>query len=246
MARSSLYGAGQHWADYTAGTGSGARATEYRLGDEVDTLLFKGNGLGNFIESCTSRAQLELPRPSFEKGGLTMIGSMLTFVLRIKAEDKDHDLALITSEDNQAGLQKLLQGDQFMVKYYDVHPLPVKLHSTRVVDGDEIIAVGFPLGETSPISSSGHIASAWSMENLVNANETGSDKSTEVYTLDLRINPGNSGGPLFLSQDMSVIGIIVELKNGPGGIAKAVRSSYIEKFLTDNKVSSLKSPPSAP
>lgn len=52
--RTNLYGSGQHWADYTQGTGSGSGSTEYRLGDEVGTLFYTIDENGNAVESCLS------------------------------------------------------------------------------------------------------------------------------------------------------------------------------------------------
>jgi RHS repeat-associated protein len=54
MVRTSLYAAGQHWGDYTQGTGSGGGISEYRLGDEVGTMVYNDDENGNVLEACGS------------------------------------------------------------------------------------------------------------------------------------------------------------------------------------------------
>ena len=83
--------------------------------------------------------------------------------------------------------------------------------SDDVVVGDEVVAVGSPLGLGSTVTSG--IVSA--LERPVTAGEAGDESFISAIQTDAAINPGNSGGPL-LNGDGDVIGVNTAIAQVPG------------------------------
>ncbi|WP_062461520.1 S1C family serine protease [Demequina soli] len=95
----------------------------------------------------------------------------------------DYDLAVVKID--KTGLTPLVLGD-----------------SDKLVVGDDVIAVGSPLGLESTVTTG--IVSA--LHRPVTAGDTGSSAYIDAIQTDAAINPGNSGGPLINSKG-EVIGI---------------------------------------
>jgi putative serine protease PepD len=112
---------------------------------------------------------------------------------RIVGRDASYDLAVI--KVSRAGLPVLPLGA-----------------SSSVVVGDQVIAVGAPLGLDSTVTSG--IVSALNRP-VTPGGETGGQSFINAIQTDAAINPGNSGGPLL---DMSgrVIGINSAIAQVPG------------------------------
>ena len=89
-------------------------------------------------------------------------------------------------------------------------PLPVG-RSADVVVGDEVIAVGAPLGLDSTVTSG--IVSA--LDRPVTPGEQDDQSFINAIQTDAAINPGNSGGPL-LDMDGRVIGVNSAIARVPG------------------------------
>ncbi len=83
--------------------------------------------------------------------------------------------------------------------------------SEDVVVGDEVVAVGSPLGLGSTVTAG--IVSA--MDRPVNAGEPGAESFISAIQTDAAINPGNSGGPL-LNRSGDVIGVNSAIAQVPG------------------------------
>ena len=77
--------------------------------------------------------------------------------------------------------------------------------------GDEVVAVGSPLGLGSTVTAG--IVSA--LERPVSAGEAGDESFISAIQTDAAINPGNSGGPL-LNGDGDVIGVNSAIAQVPG------------------------------
>jgi S1-C subfamily serine protease len=85
---------------------------------------------------------------------------------------------------------------------------PATLRPTAgLVPGDEVIAVGFPLG-IGPSTSAG-IVSGLGREHRAGDGET---PMTNLIQFDAAANPGNSGGPL-VTMDGQVVGIVSAIIN---------------------------------
>ncbi|WP_062288079.1 S1C family serine protease [Demequina phytophila] len=113
----------------------------------------------------------------------------------------DYDLAVVKIDKD--GLTPLVLGD-----------------SDELVVGDDVVAVGSPLGLESTVTTG--IVSA--LHRPVTAGETGSTAFIDAIQTDAAINPGNSGGPLINSQGQ-VIGInsaIASLGSSSGSQAGSV------------------------
>lgn len=83
--------------------------------------------------------------------------------------------------------------------------------SEDVVVGDEVVAVGSPLGLGSTVTAG--IVSA--LERPVTAGEAGDESFISAIQTDAAINPGNSGGPL-LDDQGHVIGVNTAIAQVPG------------------------------
>lgn len=92
----------------------------------------------------------------------------------------------------------------------ELQPLSIGA-SDDVVVGDEVVAVGSPLGLGSTVTAG--IVSA--LERPVTAGEAGDESFISAIQTDAAINPGNSGGPL-LNGDGDVIGVNSAIAQVPG------------------------------
>jgi len=92
----------------------------------------------------------------------------------------------------------------------DIPPLPVG-RSADVVVGDQVIAVGAPLGLDSTVTTG--IVSA--LDRPVTPGEANDQSFINAIQTDAAINPGNSGGPL-LDMDGDVIGVNSAIARAPG------------------------------
>lgn len=114
-----------------------------------------------------------------------------------------------------------------------VEPLPLG-RSADVVVGDEVVAVGSPLGLDSTVTSG--IVSA--IERPVTAGESGQESFISAIQTDAAINPGNSGGPL-LDRNGAVIGVNSAIAQMPGqpvasgniGVGFAIPSDQVERTV---------------
>ena len=115
----------------------------------------------------------------------------------------------------------------------DLAPLPVG-DSAKVVVGDEVIAVGAPLGLNSTVTSG--IVSA--LNRPVAAGDAQETSFINAIQTDAAINPGNSGGPL-LNMSGEVIGVNSAIATAPSasgasgggsiGVGFAIPSNQVAK-----------------
>jgi len=106
--------------------------------------------------------------------------------------------------------------------------------STKVELGEDVLAVGNPLGEFHDTLSSGIISG---MSRFINARDHITQRSQRLRGLiqtDAAINPGNSGGPL-VNMDGQVIGINTAAVIGAQNIGFAIPISYAQKDLEEVK-----------
>ena len=117
----------------------------------------------------------------------------------------------------------------------DLTPLPVG-DSSKVVVGDEVIAVGAPLGLESTVTAG--IVSA--LDRPVAAGSASDTSFINAIQTDAAINPGNSGGPL-LNMAGEVIGVNSAIATAPGtgstgqagsiGVGFAIPSAQVKKTV---------------
>ena len=152
--------------------------------------------------------------------------------------------SMLTSEERFAaevvGLVKTLEPDVALIRLSDQELLRFGMLATRDIEylelragsspsrGEEIKAIGYPMGMVEPNISGGEVT------NFI----SGSEYSTERFVTDAAINPGNSGGPS-VSADGRVVGlntaVMIEADNigfiTPAGFVKII----IENLLQQNE-----------
>lgn len=156
--------------------------------------------------------------------------------VRVLAQDKEHDLALLRIEGTK---------------------LPaLKIENTRKIhEGESVAFTGFPIGAVLglfPVTHQGIISSISPVIIPAPASSILTAKMIKrlknpyyVYQLDATAYPGNSGSPVFDRSNGNVLGVInkVFIKESkesilqkPSGITYAIPGKYILKLLKDNKI----------
>lgn len=146
--------------------------------------------------------------------------------------------SMLTSEEKfgaeVVGLIKQLEPDVAVIKLADNELQRFKTQAVREIEylelgdgvtlsrGEEIKAIGYPMGMLEPNISGGEIT------NFV----SGSEYSTERYVTDAAINPGNSGGPS-VSKDGKVVGMNTAVMIDADNIGFITPASFV-KIIIDN------------
>lgn len=152
------------------------------------------------------------------------ISSMLTSEERFDAEviglvkKLEPDVALIKLTDSE--LQRFEKLAFRHIEYLELGD------GTSLSRGEEIKAIGYPMGMVEPNISGGEIT------NFI----SGSEYTTERYVTDAAINPGNSGGPS-ISAEGKVVGlntaVMVDAENigfiTPAGFVKIIIENLLQK-----------------
>ncbi len=150
--------------------------------------------------------------------------------------------SMLTSEERfeaeVVGLVKTLEPDVALLRLSDKELLRFKTLALRDIEylelregpspsrGEEIKAIGYPMGMVEPNISGGEIT------NFI----SGSEYTTERFVTDAAINPGNSGGPS-VNTDGKVVGlntaVMVEADNigfiTPAGFVKIILDNLLQK-----------------
>ncbi|WOJ95133.1 trypsin-like peptidase domain-containing protein [Congregibacter variabilis] len=148
------------------------------------------------------------------------ISSMLTSEERFEAEvvglvkNLDPDIALI-----KLGNTELQRFKKYAIQ--DIEYLKLREGSSPF-RGEEIKAIGYPMGMIEPNVSGGEIT------NFV----SGSEYSTEHFVTNAAINPGNSGGPS-ISDDGTVIGLNTAVMMNAENIGFITPASFV-KIIIEN------------
>jgi S1-C subfamily serine protease len=148
------------------------------------------------------------------------VSSMLTSEERFEADvvglvkQLEPDVALIKLSDGELERFKTLA-------FSDIEYLELREGST-LSRGEEIKAIGYPMGMVEPNVSGGEIT------NFV----SGSEYTTERYVTDAAINPGNSGGPS-ISSDGKVVGLNTAVMLGAENIGFITPAGFV-KIIIDN------------
>nr|WP_047241328.1 trypsin-like peptidase domain-containing protein [Corynebacterium epidermidicanis] len=109
--------------------------------------------------------------------------------------------------------------DIAVIKIRDVQGLPVLKFgdSSQVAVGQEVVAIGSPLGLSATVTSG--IVSALNRPVRASGGEGGESSLIDAIQTDAAINPGNSGGPL-VDMEGNLIGmnsVIASLSSGSSG-----------------------------
>lgn len=148
------------------------------------------------------------------------VSSMLTSEERFEAEvvglvkQLEPDVALIKLCDEELQRFKSLA-------FSDIEYLELR-EGSSLSRGEEIKAIGYPMGMVEPNISGGEIT------NFV----SGSEYTTERFVTDAAINPGNSGGPS-ISSDGKVVGLNTAVMIGAENIGFITPAGFV-KIIIDN------------
>jgi S1-C subfamily serine protease len=146
--------------------------------------------------------------------------------------------SMLTSEERfeaeVVGLVKNLDPDIALVKLTDPEFLRFKKHAIKDIEylelrqgtspsrGEEIKAIGYPMGMIEPNITGGEIT------NFI----SGSEYSTERFVTNAAINPGNSGGPS-ISEDGKVVGLNTAVMLNTDNIGFITPASFV-KIIIEN------------
>ncbi|MDH3887166.1 MAG: trypsin-like peptidase domain-containing protein [Gammaproteobacteria bacterium] len=150
--------------------------------------------------------------------------------------------SMLTSEERfeaeVVGLVKTLEPDVALLRLTDKELLRFKTLALRDIEylelregsspsrGEEIKAIGYPMGMVEPNISGGEIT------NFI----SGSEYTTERFVTDAAINPGNSGGPS-VNSNSKVVGlntaVMIDADNigfiTPAGFVKIILDNLLEQ-----------------
>ena len=138
-------------------------------------------------------------------------GSSTRYPAHVRYMAYDADLAILELED-----PSVLEG-----------LLPLELADDSTELGDEVFAIGFPMGGTRLSLTRGIVSR---MDHAVYV-FSGADERL-VMQIDAAINPGNSGGPV-VNRDNRVVGVAFQGITRGQGLGFAVPTPVIRHFLTD-------------
>jgi S1-C subfamily serine protease len=156
--------------------------------------------------------------------------------------DAPHDIALLK-----------------LTETVEVSASHLKFCSKRPRDGEAIAVSGYPLSGKVLVTTSGVIASSWSVEErdvVIPPGFLQHIVAKEVYLADVHVNGGNSGGPVYLKSSGAIVGIVVSFQDAPvvlddqtpaklgghamfydSGLAQVVPISYVGALLKKHQVS---------
>jgi S1-C subfamily serine protease len=173
-------------------------------------------------------------------GGSGFIVSEDGFVLTCAhvVADPEADYTVIVSPEEKYSAQILARDsliDVAVLKIERKNPFPcLELgDSDKIELGEEVLAVGNPLGEFEDTLSAG-IVSGLSRKITAFAGKKGTTLRGLIQT-DAAINPGNSGGPL-VNMEGKVIGINTAMVFGAENIGFAIPINYAKKILEEVKL----------
>jgi S1-C subfamily serine protease len=96
------------------------------------------------------------PSPHVEEGILTVWGGAMYVGAELIAEDAATDIALLRTPDS--GEFELVIGDD-----HSQTPRPARLAEERPTEGEWVACSGYPLAESSMVTTSGYIASSYTV-----------------------------------------------------------------------------------
>lgn len=201
----------------TLDTGRGAVVAKVRpTVVEVSVTLARGMGLGSGV--IIDRRGYIVTNNHVVSGALTIqvtLSDGSTEPAQLAGTDAANDLAILKIAVPQGGLQVATLGD-----------------SSQLLVGQELLALGNPLGDTWTVTSG--IVSA--LDRTVSEGPGGATIHGAIQT-DAAVNPGNSGGAL-VDVEGNVIGIPTlaaidpEFKTPADGVGFAIPSETVKSFMT--------------
>ncbi len=134
------------------------------------------------------------------------------FTATVQGTDPIQDLAVVKVSNGQLPLAQF--GD-----------------STKLVAGQQVVAIGSPLGNQSSVTA-GIISALHRTISAGGGNGAPAEDLPDVLQTDAAINPGNSGGPL-ADADGNVIGVNTATASTAQGIGYAIPSLIAKRIAQD-------------
>ena len=179
--------------------------------------VYKSNSTSSYI--VTNNHVIESAAISATKTITVELTNGNTYPAKIVGRDANYDLAVLQIQIGN--LPPLLLGD-----------------SSKVSVGDDVLAIGSPLGLASTVTSG--IVSA--LNRPVSAGDTDVQSYVNAIQTDAAINPGNSGGALVDTQGR-IIGVnsaIATLSSGNMGLGFSIPINEVKR-ITDEIIATGKS-----
>lgn len=165
-------------------------------------------------------------------------GYIVTNAHVVRNASKIEISSMLTSEEQFeaeiVGLVKQLEPDVALIKLSETELQRFNSLSIQAIEyleledgnitfrGEEIKAIGYPLGMSEPNITGGEVT------NFI----SGSEYYTERFVTDAAINPGNSGGPS-INENGKVVGLNTAIINGAENIGFITPSSFV-KIIIEN------------
>ncbi|RJP78973.1 MAG: serine protease [Desulfobacteraceae bacterium] len=219
----------------------------------VVTALHVIEGMHQVLNTISGKKKVEyinIPIQPFEDARHNIVsGTFISIEFDVIDSDAEHDIALLKLKTNPFTKEFIDWSKNLIItkgREVKYSGNPLLLNTQRPKDGTSIAISGYPLQESSLVTTSGFIATPWaSYENSSKPNT----RSFDVYLADIQVNPGNSGGPVYLTSDCSVIGICVAHKvtktairstglsiGTNSGLTVIIPTKYIFQILKKNLV----------
>lgn len=141
-----------------------------------------GNIMAGFAGPKVDTPEIKI-HASFVGTGVEVVGS-----------DSDNDLALLKLPINKLNDLTIKVGPDEL----EATPIACTIDTEIPNDGEPIGISGYPLSEPSLVTTSGNIASNWTLNN-----------HQDSYLGDITANPGNSGGPVYKLSNGKILGVCV-------------------------------------
>jgi serine protease Do len=185
-------------------------------------ILATWSGSGFFVKYKNLEGYMVTNAHVVRNASTIEISSMLTSEERFQAEivglvkQLEPDVALIKLSEKE--LQRFKSLSIEAIEYLELE------ESTLSYRGEEIKAIGYPLGMSEPNITGGEIT------NFI----SGSEYFTERFVTNAAINPGNSGGPS-VNEEGKVIGLNTAIINGAENIGFITPASFV-KIIIENLI----------
>jgi S1-C subfamily serine protease len=183
---------------------------------EIIVTLAGGGGIGSGFVIAHQNGASYLVTNNHVVAGATKVVVLMPdgshFTASVQGTDPIQDLAVVKVSDGQLPLAQF--GD-----------------STKLVAGQQVVAIGSPLGNQSSVTA-GIISALHRTISAGGGNGTPAEDLPDVLQTDAAINPGNSGGPL-ADADGNVIGVNTATASTAQGIGYAIPSLIARRIAQD-------------
>jgi putative serine protease PepD len=183
---------------------------------EIIVTFAGGNGIGSgFVIAHENGASYLLTNNHVVANATRVVVLMPDgrhFTATVQGTDPIQDLAVVKVADGSLPLAQF--GD-----------------STRLVAGQQVVAIGSPLGNQSTVTA-GIISALHRTISAGGGNGAPAENLPDVLQTDAAINPGNSGGPL-ADAEGNVIGVNTATASSAQGIGYAIPSLIAKRIAQD-------------